>query len=40
MPIVEIAIACGFESASHFSKCFRQVYGRNPRPAGASERSS
>ncbi|MGC5845083.1 GlxA family transcriptional regulator [Mesorhizobium abyssinicae] len=31
MPIVEIAIACGFESASHFSKCFRQVYGCNPK---------
>lgn len=31
MPIVEIAIACGFASASHFSKCFRQVYGRNPK---------
>ncbi|MGX5804413.1 GlxA family transcriptional regulator [Bradyrhizobium sp. Arg314] len=31
MPIVEIAIACGFESASHFSKCFRQMYGCNPK---------
>ncbi|MER8543924.1 GlxA family transcriptional regulator [Mesorhizobium sp. M1334] len=30
LPIVEVAIACGFTSASHFSKCFRQVYGCNP----------
>ncbi|WP_201413782.1 GlxA family transcriptional regulator [Mesorhizobium sp. J8] len=30
LPIVEIAIACGFASASHFSKCFRQIYGCNP----------
>ncbi|MER8437235.1 GlxA family transcriptional regulator [Mesorhizobium sp. M1312] len=30
LPIVEVAIACGFASASHFSKCFRQVYGCNP----------
>ncbi|MER8396367.1 GlxA family transcriptional regulator [Mesorhizobium sp. M1340] len=30
LPVVEIAVACGFASASHFSKCFRQVYGLNP----------
>lgn len=30
LPIIEIAIACGFVSASHFSKCFREVYGRSP----------
>lgn len=30
LPIVEIAIACGFASASHFSKCFREAFGANP----------
>lgn len=30
MPIVEIAIACGFASASHFSKCFRDAFGTSP----------
>ncbi len=29
-PIVEIAVACGFVSASHFSKCYRELYGRSP----------
>jgi len=31
MSIVEVAMACGFVSASHFSKCFRELYGRSPR---------
>ena len=31
MPIVDIALACGFVSASHFSKCYRELYGRSPR---------
>lgn len=30
MPIVDVAIACGFVSASHFSKCYREMYGRSP----------
>ncbi|RWI83740.1 GlxA family transcriptional regulator [Mesorhizobium sp.] len=30
LPIVEIAIACGFVSASHFSKTYRDVYGCSP----------
>jgi transcriptional regulator GlxA family with amidase domain len=30
LPIVDIAVACGFVSASHFSKCFREVYGQSP----------
>lgn len=30
MPIVDVAVACGFVSASHFSKCFREVYGHSP----------
>jgi transcriptional regulator GlxA family with amidase domain len=30
MPVVEVAVACGFVSASHFSKCYRELYGRAP----------
>ncbi|MGX5804142.1 GlxA family transcriptional regulator [Bradyrhizobium sp. Arg314] len=30
LPIVEVAVACGFASASHFSKCFRLAFGANP----------
>ncbi|MCV3211586.1 helix-turn-helix domain-containing protein [Mesorhizobium sp. YC-39] len=26
LPVVEIAMACGFVSASHFSKAYREVY--------------
>ena len=45
MSILSVALACGFVSASHFSKCYRECYGRTPRAerstrnvaAGASE---
>ncbi|UXX82552.1 GlxA family transcriptional regulator [Roseovarius pelagicus] len=30
MPVIEIALANGFESTSHFSKSFSQRYGRSP----------
>lgn len=30
LPIVEVAVACGFVSASHFSKCYRELYARTP----------
>lgn len=30
LPVVEVAIACGFVSASHFSKCYRELYARSP----------
>ncbi|TIT28748.1 MAG: helix-turn-helix domain-containing protein, partial [Mesorhizobium sp.] len=30
MPLLEIAVACGFVSSSHFSKCFRETFGRVP----------
>ena len=30
MPVVEVAIACGFISASHFSKIFRSFEGTSP----------
>lgn len=31
LPIMSIACACGFVSASHFSTCYRQMFGRTPR---------
>lgn len=31
MPILDIAIASGFVSASHFAKCYREFFGRTPR---------
>ncbi|WP_095203662.1 helix-turn-helix domain-containing protein [Mesorhizobium carmichaelinearum] len=30
MPLIEIAIACGFISASHFSKCFKSIHKMTP----------
>jgi len=31
MPVVDIALACGFISAPHFSKCYRLIFGIPPR---------
>ena len=31
MPILDVALACGFVSASHFSKCYREFFDRTPR---------
>lgn len=31
MPVVEVGVACGFATASHFGRCYRQHYGRTPR---------
>lgn len=37
MSVIEIALACGFASAAHFSKCYRATYGSTPyRQRGAS----
>ncbi len=36
MAIVDVAMACGFVSASHFAKCYRQFYGMTPRQARVS----
>jgi len=30
LPLTEIALACGFSSASHFSNRFRSVMGMTP----------
>ena len=35
-PILDVAVACGFASASHFSRCFRTVYGERPSDARAA----
>jgi AraC family transcriptional regulator, glycine betaine-responsive activator len=29
-PILDVAVACGFASASHFSRCYRALYGQRP----------
>lgn len=31
MPVLDIAVACGFVSASHFSRSYRARFGRSPR---------
>lgn len=31
LPVVDVSVACGFVSASHFSKCYREAYGHPPR---------
>lgn len=37
MSVMEIALACGFGSAAHFSKCYRATYGCTPyRERGAA----
>lgn len=33
MPILDVAVTCGFVSASHFSKCFREINGMSPHAA-------
>ena len=30
LAVIDVAVACGFVSASHFSRCYRQVYGITP----------
>ena len=30
MSIMEIAVACGFQSPPHFSKCYRDLFGHTP----------
>ncbi|MDX1400596.1 MAG: GlxA family transcriptional regulator [Kiloniellales bacterium] len=31
LSVLDVALACGFVSASHFSKCYREFYTRTPR---------
>jgi AraC family transcriptional regulator, glycine betaine-responsive activator len=42
MPILSVGLACGFVSASHFSKCYHEFFGRTPSeerfgPRGAND---
>ena len=30
MPVIDVAISCGFGSAPHFSKCYSDLFGRSP----------
>lgn len=30
LPLIDVALACGFVSPSHFSKCYRSFYGYGP----------
>ena len=31
MPVIDVAISCGFSTAPHFSKCYSEHYGKPPR---------
>jgi len=31
LSILTVGLACGFVSASHFSKCYRECFGKTPR---------
>ncbi len=30
IPLIDVAISCGFSTAPHFSKCYKDVYGKSP----------
>jgi transcriptional regulator GlxA family with amidase domain len=36
MSVLDVAVACGFNSASHFSACYRDFFGHSPRQERAS----
>lgn len=38
MEIIEVAVACGFTSASHFSRCYRQKFSCTPREERMQEK--
>ncbi len=41
MSVINVALACGFASPSHFSKCYRALYKTTPyRERGASEEAA
>jgi transcriptional regulator GlxA family with amidase domain len=31
LSVLDVALACSFVSASHFSKCYRELFQRTPR---------
>jgi transcriptional regulator GlxA family with amidase domain len=40
MPVIDIAVACGFVSTSHFSKVFRETFGMAPRDARGESKAA
>jgi len=36
-PVIEIAVACGFSTASHFSRAYRERYGSRPQRTRIAE---
>jgi transcriptional regulator GlxA family with amidase domain len=38
MSVLDVALAAGFVSASHFSKCYREQFGKTPREERGAER--
>jgi transcriptional regulator GlxA family with amidase domain len=38
MPVLEVAVACGFVSASHFSRAYKRRFGLSPRNERMAER--
>ncbi|WP_374652742.1 GlxA family transcriptional regulator [Dongia sp.] len=40
MSVIDVALACGFVSASHFSKCYRDFFGKTPRRERATPSAS
>jgi transcriptional regulator GlxA family with amidase domain len=38
MSVLDVALAAGFVSASHFSKCYREQFGKTPREERGGER--
>ncbi len=38
MSVMEIAVACGFQSPPHFSKCYRSLFGQSPSAERQSSR--
>ncbi|MEO6624941.1 MAG: GlxA family transcriptional regulator [Burkholderiaceae bacterium] len=40
MSIMEIAVACGFQSPPHFSKCYRNLFGHTPSAERQSSRAN
>ena len=40
MPVLEVGIACGFVSASHFSRSYRQRFGHSPKVERAAPNAS
>jgi len=30
IPVIDVAISCGFSTAPHFSRCYSDLYGKPP----------